>query len=561
MCGVICLISYGQPIDVQQSIKCLEKLEPRGPDNTKHLIIKPNENVEIFIGFTRLAIMDLSDNGMQPFIDDDGNVLVCNGEIYNYSNLIIEQELQVSGTNDCEVFLPLFRKLGIDNLLSRYIDAEFASIIYSNPEKTVFAARDRYGVRPLYFGYNGASDNIRLVGFASELKALHPIMTYVEQVKPGYIYQVRLEDPVADIDQDIQVGRMISRRPYFEYQSIIKSINKSCDDDSDIVSIRKNIQRLLTEAVRKRLSSDRKIGFLLSGGLDSSLIVSIATRILGADNIECFSIGLENSPDVIAAKAVCEYLGIKKHHIIPFSVEIGLANLERTVEMIETYDLTTIRASVPQELIARYIRNHTDIRVLLSGEGSDEIHGSYRYFRDAPNPEEHRMESIRLLENIHFFDNQRTDRTMAGNGLEVRVPFLDHAYVSYVLSIDPKLWFYQQGEQMEKQLLRDSFKGYLPDSILYRSKEAFSDAVSDPQTNWADAIKNTARSAMNNNTISNTKTSIINPPLTEDAVYLRGIFNKFYPGRDAIIPYYWLPRFQEESVLDPSALVLKCYSK
>ncbi|CAH6420440.1 Glutamine-dependent asparagine synthetase [uncultured virus] len=515
------------------------------------------------MGFARLAIVDTTMNGMQPFTDMSGSTVVCNGEIYNYRELIDKHDLEddIISNSDCAVLLPLYHKVGIKEMLLNELDAEFATVLYASESNRIYAARDRYGVRPLYYGFNNTT---RTIGFASELKALHNIMEHVEQVRPGDLLEIDMMIYAPD------VSSLVHASPYYSYNNLspgspsvvhpgssaIRSL-PSCSLPNDRSVIMGHLRTLFTEAVSKRLSADRSVGFLLSGGLDSSLIVAIASRILGPSNMVCFSVGDPSSPDVIAAKQVCEYLGITNHHIIPFSPTLGILNLDRTIEMIETYDVTTIRASVPQELMAQYIKKHTDVCVLLSGEGSDEIHGSYRYFRDAPSAEEHHTESVRLLRDLCYFDNQRTDRTMAGNGLEVRVPFLDYAYVEYVLTSNPELWCYREG-QMEKQLLRDSFRGYLPDSVLYRSKEAFSDAVSSSETNWIDHLKATAIQAVCERP-DNSYSWLINPPLTTDAIYMRLLFEQFYPGRDCVLPYYWLPRFQTEAVVDPSARVLKCY--
>ena len=207
--------------------------------------------------------------------------------------------------------------------------------------------------------------------------------------------------------------------------------------------------------------------------------------------------------------------------------------------------------------MAKYINENTNIRVLLSGEGSDEIHGSYRYFRDAPNAIEFHIETIRLLKELCYFDNQRTDRTMASNGLEVRVPFLDFDYVNFITKVNPTLLMFTD-KNMEKQIVRDSFRGYLPDEILYRSKEAFSDAVSNSEVNWATSIQIVANSKITDNDLETCKYSV-NIPKTKDALYFRKIYESIYSNRDNVIPHYWLPRFQKEEIFDPSARVLKCY--
>ncbi len=541
MCGIICLLQMGE-LDIENALKCLDNLKPRGPDKQYYHIIS-NDNYNVFMGFTRLAIMDISDAGMQPFIDLYGNVCVCNGEIYNYKELATRHNVIMETNCDCEIILPIFNKIGLINMITTELDAEFATIIYSSQDRKIYAVRDKFGVRPLYYGYNQTT---KMIGFASELKALTPIMEFIDQIKPNYVLTIDMniltDDPI----------KLLEKYLYYDYNDLIAS---SALDNVEY--IQDQIRCHLISAVEKRLHADRRIGFLLSGGLDSSLIVSIATQILGPDKIVCFSVGFDGSPDIEAAKKVVEYLKIEQHHIVPFNVELGLSSLRDVIKIIETYDITTIRASVPQYIMAKYIHDKTEIRVLLSGEGSDEIHGSYRYFRDAPNMHEFHWESIRLVQELYLFDNKRTDRTMAGNGLEVRIPFLDTNYVEFITRINPTLLMYRS-DYIEKKIIRDSFKGYLPDEILYRSKEAFSDAVSSNDLNWADAIKKIADDTITDNDLL-MNPFIVNKPKTKDALLFRRIFNDIYPNRDTIIPHYWLPKFQTSEILDPSAKVLNSY--
>lgn len=565
MCGIFCVVSFRGPIDIQVALRCLGYLNFRGPDKSNYKLYKLKD-CEIFLGFTRLAIMDTTDKGLQPFETkiENGDVtsaVVCNGEIYNFQHLTEIFQLKTQSQCDCEVILPIYKKCGFDTLIHKHFDAEFAMILVDIVNQKLYAARDKYGVRPLFMGQSADG---QMYGFASEMKALHPIMFHIEPVKPTQTIEMNLRST----PELKYASRLISsintiEHPYkfanYDYKVIIpqlsiESILYKCI--MDVPTIQYNIRTLFTQAVGKRLEADRPIGFLLSGGLDSSLVVAIAAKLMGPDKIVTFSIGLENSPDVIAAKKVVKFLGIERnHHVVPFSIQAGLENIRNVIRVTETYDITTIRASTPQYLMAKYISEKTDIKVILSGEGSDEIHGSYRYFRNAPTEEAFHQETIRLLSELYLFDNLRTDRTMAAHGLEVRVPFLDHAYVLYVMRIKPSHLMYTS-TQMEKQIIRDAFKGYLPDEILYRSKEAFSDAVSSTEENWYKSIQLEAKKVEKELV---PLTYEHNPPQTLDAKYFRKIFEEIYPGRSRIIPHYWLPKFQPTQVLDPSATVLGCY--
>ena len=543
MCGIFCLIKYKHPINNEEIIKYSNMLSHRGPDAENYKIIKPNYDMEIFMGFRRLAIMDTSNNALQPF-EKKGKYVMCNGEIYGYKTLIKKYRLKLQTKCDCEVILPLYEKMNIWDMIIEELDAEFAMILYDKIQNIIYAVRDRYGIRPLFYGYNSKDNTI---AFASEIKALHPIMEYIEPVKPNKMYVLNLNIPLKEIK------KMVYNVEYYNYGNIhIDNVLYF----NNIEYIEQKLRYLLIKAVSKRLHADRPIGFLLSGGLDSSLIVAIATRIIGSENIVCFSVGLDGSADVEAAKKVVKYLGITQHHIIHFSIDDGINIIPEVIKCIESYDITTIRASTPQLIMAKYINKQTNIKVILSGEGSDEIHGSYRYFRNAPNAIEFRKECLRLLEELYLYDNLRTDRTMASQGLEVRIPFLDYEYVEFIKKIDPSLLMYKV-DNMEKKILRDSFKGFLPEEILYRSKEAFSDAVSSKDINWYKSIVSLANTTITDDELINNPFEI-NKPQTKEALYYRRIFSDFYPNRDNIIPHYWLPKWSGE-IIDPSATILNCY--
>lgn len=524
MCGIMCLIYYNKDEFIIEEAKyMLSCINHRGPDFTSYKILNIGDKI-IFLGFTRLSIMDLSENGNQPF-ELNNTYVVCNGEIYNHEELKKSYGIITKSNSDCEIIIPLYNRIGYYNM-EYNLDAEYALILVDLQKKKLYVSRDNYGVRPLFIGID---DKRKIMGFSSEMKVFNKSFISVLPITPSIINIIDLESNLLFHD----------------------TFNKIISYDSITVDIESKIRNSLIKAVEKRLFADREIGFLLSGGLDSSLIVSIATRILGPDNITCFSIGLEDSSDVIAAKKVTEYLGIKKHHIVNFDINLAFDNIPLVIKCIESYDITTIRASVPQYIMAKYIKEHTNIKVLLSGEGSDEIHGSYKYFKNVPD-KYFRKETLRLLNDLYMFDNLRTDRTMANFGLEVRIPFLDRDYVKLIISSKYKLW--TSNDKMEKLTLRKSFEDYLPNDILFRRKEAFSDAVSNNEVCWYITVQNIL-----NNKITDEEFKIFeenNKPSTKESYYYRKLFDSYYPNRQNIIPYYWLPRYQNEEVFEPSATIL-----
>ena len=379
-----------------------DKTVSRGPDDSR--IIDTGKG---FLGFHRLAIMGLTPDGMQPF-ELDGSYVVCNGEIYGYEK--IKEELSKKYTfksgSDCEILLPLYREYGTD--MFKMLDAEFALIIYDGKAKKYIAARDPIGIRPLYYGY----DEKGVIMFASEAKNLVGMCRRVMPFPPGHYYKD---------------GKFVQ---YCD----IAAVDEVCHDDLETVC--KNIREKLIAGVDKRLVADAKVGFLLSGGLDSSLVCAIAAR-KSEKPIRTFAIGMsEDAIDLKYAKEVADYIG-SDHTEVIMTKEQVLDSLESVIRMLGTFDITTIRASMGMYLLCKWIHENTDIRVLLTGEISDELFG-YKYTDFAPSAEEFQKESQKRIRELHMYDVLRADRCISINSLEARVPFGDLDFVKYVMSVDPE---------------------------------------------------------------------------------------------------------------------------
>lgn len=520
MCSIIGLSKCD---DFEKIKKSFEKSNSRGPDGTSYY----NANSAL-LGFKRLAIMGLNEFGMQPFSYDD-KVLVCNGEIYGFRDIKIEllkKGYSFKSDSDCEILLPLFKEFGFE-MFSK-LDAEFALIIYDKKEDKIIAARDPLGIRPLYYGKSKSNDTYI---FASEPKILVDLVEDIFPFPPGYYF---------DGEKFIQ----------YSFITDVESKHTRMRD------VEKNIHSLLVEGVRKRLDSDAPIGFLLSGGLDSSLVCSIATKILKKP-IETFAIGMEKDAiDLKYAKEVADYLKTNHHEVIITRDDV-ISSLEEVIYNLATYDITTIRASVGMYLLCKYIHENTDIKVLLTGEISDELFG-YKYTDYAPNPEEFQKESKKRIDEIHMYDVLRADRCISSNSLESRVPFGDLAFVKYVMEIDPKIKMnrYNKG----KYLLRKAFEGdYLPKDILYREKTAFSDAVGH---SLVEDIKEFAEDYYTDEEFEiNRKKYTFAQPFTKESLMYREIFEKYYPGQAHMIKDFWMPNksWKGCDVDDPSARFLKNY--
>ena len=506
MCGIfICHEDCYQQQD-------FDKLQHRGPE---HSIL--NKYNQYWVGFHRLKINDLGHSGDQPFIIDNV-LLICNGEIYNHKELEKAYKFEMKSKSDCEIILRMYLKYGIEQTLVS-LDGVFAFVIIDMRNEDVIVARDPIGVRPLFIGDNGKA-------FASEMKSTK--CKKIEQFKPGHFWKNGI------------YGKFWNTR-------LPKKIN-----DLGIDKILDGLRNRLIKAVVKRIqNAERPVGFLLSGGLDSSLVCAIASQVVEG-KINTYSIGLEGSEDLKYARIVSEFIG-SDHTEIRFTVGDGLNAVPEVIKCIESYDVTTVRASVPMWLLSKYIKESTRIRVLLSGEGSDEF-GGYLYFNNAPSEEAFQEESFRLLDELHFTDVLRADRCTAGHGLELRVPFLDIQFMAYFLGIDVKYRMANNG--IEKYFLRRAFAGWLPDKVLWRKKDAFSDAVG---KEWRNSLisKGQALFQASGEEMKEWKHC---PPVSGEGWWYRKEFEKHYSGQGEIIPHYWMPKWQGD-VSDPSATVLKVYEE
>ena len=504
--------------------EAFDKTVSRGPDDTK--IIDTGNGL---LGFHRLAIMGLTPSGMQPF-ELSGSYVVCNGEIYGFEKQ--REALKKKGytfvsDSDCEILLPMYREYG--TAMFAMLDAEYALIIYDGDKGEYIAARDPIGIRPLYYGYDGEG----VILFASEAKNLVGLTKKILPFPPGHYYKD---------------GR-------FECYTDIAKVDKVCQDDLEGVC--HQIHDKLVAGVEKRLVADAKVGFLLSGGLDSSLVCAIAQKKSDVP-IKTFAIGMsEDAIDLKYAKQVADYIG-SDHTEIYMTPDDVLSSLETVIAMLGTFDITTIRASMGMYLICKAIHEQTDIRVLLTGEISDELFG-YKYTDFAPNAAEFQKEAEKRIRELHMYDVLRADRCISVNSLEARVPFGDLDFVRYVMSIDPELKLNKYGKG--KYLLRHAFEDgdYLPDSILWREKAAFSDAVGH---SMVDYLKEYAESKYTDAEFEKRcKKYTHATPFTKESLLYREIFEKYYPEQSEMILDFWMPNkaWKGCDVKDPSARVLSNY--
>ncbi len=517
MCGIVAIIGKGKD---QELVKQLSKrMSHRGPDESD---LHVTENGHI-LSHERLSIIDLH-SGRQPIQGSSSAWMIHNGEIYNHQELRdgILKHHTFRTKSDSEVIVHLYEEFGYDFL--NQLDGDFAFVVIDGDD--YIAGRDPMGVKPLYYGL----DERGRMYFASEMKPIADQCKTFSTFPPGHYYTPK-------------TGFVKYYKP--EYEDYTKAIS-----ELDLELIRDT----LTEATRKRLMSDVPIGVLLSGGLDSSLTSSIASRLLKekGKTLHSFSIGLDaDAPDAKAARQVAEFLGTQ-HHEVHFTIEQGIEVLDKLIWHLETYDVTSVRASTPMYFLSKAITDR-GIKVVLSGEGADEIFGGYLYFRNAPSTEDFQKETIERVQKLFTADLLRADKSTMAHGLEARVPFLDKAFLDVAMLVKPEEKQPKTYDGKEKYILRKAFdtpdNPYLPAEVLWRQKEQFSDGVG---YSWIDQLIEYCASKVTDEQLDSAKELFpYNTPTTKEAYFYRTIFHKYYPQQSAAETVRkWIPKWQENQ--DPS---------
>ena len=546
MCGIIGLFNiHNEQTMRTEALKMAGKIRHRGPDWSGSY-----SDEYCVLMHERLSIVDV-EHGAQPLYDTKTKrVLAVNGEIYNHKEL--EKKLSNSHdfqtNSDCEVLLYLYDEFGADFL--NEIDGIFAFSLYDPNTKDYFVARDHIGIIPLYIGW----DENGVTYVASEMKSIEPYCEKLQEFPPGNYYKN------GEFTQWYQPN-WVNEIP------------------TDAVSLPK-LKKALEDSVHKQLMCDVPYGVLISGGLDSSVIAAIAAkyskkRVESGDaeeawwpRLHSFAIGLEGSPDLKAAKIVADAIGTV-HHECKYTIQEGLDALRDVIYHLETYDVTTIRAATPMYLMARKIKS-MGIKMVLSGEGADEVFGGYLYFHMAPNKEELHHETVRKLQKLSKYDCLRANKSMAAWGIEARVPFLGKEFLEYAMNIDPADKMCSDGKA-EKYVLRKAFEGIIPDEVLWRQKEQFSDGVG---YNWIDSLKANADEKVSDDNLANAKRKFpIQPPTTKEGYYYREIFDEMYPSNEAAltveagpsiacsspVAFRWSKEFEEMD--DPSGRAVAVHSK
>lgn len=513
MCGIVCVFGLNSSVNELRPriLEMSKKIRHRGPDWSGVY-----SDDKVVFAHERLAIVDPKSGGQPLYSEDRELILAANGEIYNHQELRKEVEgYRFQTESDCEVILALYKKKGIRFI--EELNGIFAFAIYDKVNDSYFIARDHIGIIPLYIGWDRSGNFYA----ASELKALEGVCNKIQEFLPGhYLYS-----------KEGQELKQWYKRDWTDYESVK-------DNSSDIELLKSSLE----SAVHRQLMSDVPYGVLLSGGLDSSIISAItkkysAKRIESGDKqqawypqLHSFAIGLSGSPDLEASRKVAEHIG-SVHHEINFTIQEGLDAIKDVIYHLETYDVTTVRASTPMYLLARVIKS-MGIKMVLSGEGADEIFGGYLYFHKAPDAKSFHDETIRKLGKLHLYDCLRANKSLASWGIEGRVPFLDKEFMDVAMRLNPKDKMADSGSgKMEKWILRKAFEDYLPESIVWRQKEQFSDGVG---YSWIDTLKKVAEDEISDEQLKNAQYRFpVNPPMSKEEYRYRKIFSDLFPSDSA----------------------------
>ena len=613
MCGIFSLLFQNNEIEHSKIEKSFKKGSSRGPEFSHLELIngtrqQNNYNTNIYFGFHRLAINGLDEISNQPFHLENIS-LVCNGEIYNYKELFALLDITPRTNSDCEIILHMYKKYGIEYTL-QILDGVFAFILYDHENNLLISARDPYGVRPLYMlQYQQNVHQSMIYGFASEMKTLidfvnpntEAMYPQIQQFHPGTYTIIK-----QDILSNWKVSSLYTKYTHPGFGNIhpLVDLNEAIREDD--FEVYETLRFHLENAIDKRVqTTERPIACLLSGGLDSSLICSlVAKKVLKEQGkqIETYSIGLEGSDDLHYAKLVASFLKTNHHEVVVTEQEF-LDAIPEVIYKIESYDTTTIRASVGNYLVSKYISENSEAKVIFNGDGADELMGGYLYFHKAPNPLEFDKECRRLLNDIYMYDVLRSDKTISSCGLEPRTPFLDRSFVQYYLSLTPMLRCQNIYGVCEKYLIRKAYanQDVLPDKILWRTKEAFSDGVSKQTRSWYKIIQEhvskivelpqiteiSNTESLNQNSDSNSNSNSdsdsdsnsnsnystilykdipiftsnnkfgFNTPTSPEQLFYRSIFEHFYPNCGKLLPYFWMPKYVDAT--DSSARTLDLY--
>ena len=534
MCSILAYCSA--QADPQATAEMLSRTISRGPDDSR--ILNTGNG---YLGFNRLSIMGLTPEGMQPFTMGN-NAVVCNGELYGFRRMkeeLIEKGYTFKSGSDCEILLPLYKELDVH--MFEVLDAEFALVLYDASKEQYIAARDPIGIRPLYYG----RDKDGAVILASEAKNLVGFCDKIMPFPPGQYAVI-----------DVESGRM-ELFSYREIWHVEDEMYAEAVRRDEMPQIAQNIHDKLIAGIEKRLDADAPLGFLLSGGLDSSLVCGVAARMLDKP-LRTFAIGMDKDAiDLKYARKVAEYIHSDHQEVIMTRDEV-ISSLGEVIHTLGTYDITTIRASMGMYLVCKWIHENTDIRVILTGEISDEIFG-YKYTDFAPSAEAFQEEAEKRIREIHMYDVLRADRSISVHSLEARVPFGDLDFVKYCMAIDPEKKLNRYG--IGKYLLRHAFEedGFIPWEILMREKAAFSDAVGHSMRldliEYAESLYTDEEYEALRQKYTHTQ------PFTKESLMYREIFEKYYPGQSEMVVDFWMPNKEWEGcdVNDPSASVLSNY--